>query len=103
MVDTNKSNYETVCFKIISFAGTAKSCFLEAIEAAKVNEKYDELIKEGNEAFRQASLAHHEALKMEANDSLDVGLLLIHAETILCSAETIRDLSETIIMLINKK
>lgn len=94
--------YEAVCFQIISFAGTAKSCFLEAIECAKQKQDYENLLTEGNQAFQEASKAHHRALSMEANRELLVGLLLIHAETILCSAETIRDLSVTIIELINQ-
>ena len=41
---------------------------------------------------------------LDANGELEVGLLLIHAETILSSAETVRDLSQTIIdLLINKE
>lgn len=98
----DQSNYEAVCFEIISCAGTAKSCFLEAIEAAKSGEDYATLVKEGTDAFEQASKAHFKALQMETNNELPTGLLLIHAETILCSAETIRDLSSTIIELINK-
>ena len=99
----DQSNYEAVCFEIISCAGTAKSCFLEAIQAAKSGEDYATLIKEGTDAFEQASKAHFKALQMETNNELPTGLLLIHAETILCSAETIRDLSSTIIELINKQ
>ena len=51
-------------------------------------------------AFMEATKAHSKALQLDATENLDVGLLLIHAETILSSAETIRDLSSTIIELI---
>ncbi len=94
--------YEQACFQIISFAGTSKSCFLEAIEMAKDGLDPNELILEGNDAFQQASIAHHKALQLDAKNELKMGLLLIHAETILSSAETIRDLSQTIIELIKK-
>ena len=57
----DQSNYEAVCFEIISYAGTAKSCFLEAIEAAKSGEDYKTLIKEGTDAFEAASKAHFKA------------------------------------------
>lgn len=96
----NEKDYETVCFGIISCAGTAKSCFLEAIEAAKSGEDYESLMKEGADAFQEASKAHFKALQLETNNELKTGLLLIHAETILSSAETIRDLASTIIDLI---
>ena len=37
-------NYEEICFGIISYAGTAKSCFLEAIELAKNKQNYNDKI-----------------------------------------------------------
>ena len=98
----DRERYEAICFKIISAAGTAKSCFLEAIEVAKAKEDCKEALKEGNAAFMEATKAHSEALQIDATQDLDIGLLLIHAETILSSAETIRDLSRTIIELIEK-
>lgn len=98
----HKQEYEAVCFEVISAAGTAKSYFLEAIESAKENEPYQEALDAGYEAYVQASQAHAKALSLDASEDLDMGLLLIHAETILCSAETIWNLSETIISLIEK-
>ena len=98
----DKELYEACCFKIIAAAGSAKSCYLEAIEQAKNDENYEVSITEGEKAFYTASEAHAEALKYDALGKLDCGLLLIHAETILSSAETIKDLSETLIALIRK-
>ncbi len=91
--------YEAISFRIISFAGTAKSFYLEAIELVKAGKSAEDLIQQGDEAFRAASEAHHEALQMEAVGELGCGLLLIHAESILISAETIRGLLPTIIEL----
>ncbi len=98
----NKELYENICFQIISAAGTAKSCYLEAIEYAKQKEPYEEALKEGRTAFRQASSAHQDALSMDAEGNLDVGLLLVHAETILSNAELTGDLADTIIALLNQ-
>ncbi|SJZ76664.1 PTS lactose/cellobiose transporter subunit IIA [Anaerorhabdus furcosa] len=98
----NKSQYESICFEIISAAGSAKSSYLEAIEAAKEGNSFEELIHEGNITFTNAARSHAKALQLEAEEQLDFGLLLIHAETILSSAETIKDLSMTMIELINK-
>lgn len=99
----DKERYEQICFGIISAAGTAKSCFMEAIELAKAGEDYKEALKEGNAAFMEATKAHAEGLQLDATGDLDTGLLLIHAETILSSAETVKDLSATIIELIERK
>lgn len=96
----NKDQYEAICFQIISAAGSAKSCFLEAIEAAKNNESYQEMLEEGEKIFASAAVSHAQALQLDAQEDLDFGLLLMHAETILSSAETIKDLSSTIIQLI---
>ena len=41
----DRERYEAICFKIISAAGTAKSCFLEAIEVAKAQEDCKEALK----------------------------------------------------------
>ena len=94
--------YESTCFSVISAAGTARSCFLEAIENAKEGQEYQSLLDDGYNAYVEAAKAHAVALQLEAEDKLDNGLLLIHAETILSSAETIWNLAETIIDLINK-
>lgn len=98
----NKEAYESCCFEIISAAGNARSCFLEAIENAKNGEEYQAKFDEGYDSYIKASMAHSKALELDANENLDIGLLLIHAETILSSAETIWSLSETIIELLNK-
>ena len=99
----NRTQYEEICFQVISAAGGAKTCFLEAIELAKAGEDHEAALREGNAAFMEATKAHSKALQLDATENLDVGLLLIHAETILSSAETIRDLSSTIIELIKNK
>ena len=91
--------YEAVSFQIISFAGTAKSCYLEAIEAAKAGDDPSSLIEQGDVAYRAASEAHQRALVQEVEGTLGCGLLLIQAETILISAETIRGLLPTIVEL----
>lgn len=98
----NIEAYEKVCLEIISTAGTAKSCFLEAIECAKAGGDVSAMIEEGEEAFCMASSAHARALQMDADGELDMGLLLIHAETILNSAEIIKDLSGVIMELLAK-
>ena len=98
----NQEKYEEICLGIISAAGSAKSSFLEAIELAK-GEDWETAYQEGLEQFKEAAQAHASALQREAEGEMEFGLLLIHAETILCSAETIRDLSSTIIELVTAK
>lgn len=91
--------YEALSFEIISFAGTAKSCYLEALECVRRGEDPDGLIAQGDEAYRAASESHQRALQLEVAGELGCGLLLIHAESILISAETIKGLLPTILEL----
>lgn len=95
-------SYEAISFEIISFAGTAKSCYLEALECVRRGEDPNELIAQGDEAYRAASESHQKALQLEVAGELGCGLLLIHAESILISAETIKGLLPTILDLASR-
>lgn len=87
---------ELICFNIIASVGTARSCYIEAYLAAK-NGKIDEaraLINQGDEIFIQGHHAHAELIQKEASgETLQMGLLLIHAEDQLMSAEAFKHLS----------
>lgn len=81
------------CFQLITYVGTARSCYINAIQKAKEG-KYDEaeiLMKQGRDAFVQGHDGHADLLAKEANGELkESGLLLIHAEDQLMSAEGFR-------------
>lgn len=93
---------ETICFQLISFAGSAKSCYMEALQAAQES-KFDEaekLMKEGLSLFQQGHRVHATLIQQEANEEkIDIRLLLMHAEDQMMSAETIQNLAEQIITL----
>ena len=51
---------EAVCFQIISFAGSAKSCYMEAIGAAEQDD-YDKakaLMAEGDSCFHEGPVSY---------------------------------------------
>ena len=85
--------FELACFQIITYVGTARTHFINAIHCAKEG-KYDEaaeLIKQGDEAF---SLGHN------AHAEISNGyMLLMHAEDQLMSAESFRILADEFIAL----
>ena len=84
---------ELIAFQIISAVGGARSCFIEAIQMAKINdfEKAEELLSEGDELFKQGHHAHAKLIQEEASGKSEgVNLLLIHAEDQLMSAEAFR-------------
>ncbi len=78
-------------FQIIAVVGTARSCYIEAIGAAKRGE-YEEafrLIDQGEEAFGKGHELHTGLLKCEASgDPVAMTLMLTHAEDQLMSAES---------------
>ena len=90
------------CFQLITYVGTARSCYINAIQKAKEG-KYDEaeaLMKQGGEAFVQGHDGHADLLTKEANGELtESGLLLIHAEDQLMSAEGFQTIAEEFIAL----
>lgn len=90
----------TSCFQLITFVGTARSCFINAIQCAKAG-KYEEaadMLKQGDDAFVLGHHVHSDLAEKENNGKMDkVGLLLLHAEDQLMSAEGFRTIAEEFI------
>ena len=92
-------NLETVAFQIISSVGSARSCYIGAIQAAREGRREEsmELIREGKEQFVEGHHIHMDLLAKAAEGELDMGecgLLLMHAEDQLMSAEAFGILAE---------
>ena len=88
---------EMICFQIISSVGSARSNYIEAIHEAKKGdyEAAKKLIEEGKEMFVAGHAAHAQLVQQEAaGDSVQVQLLLVHAEDQLMSAEAFGILAE---------
>jgi Phosphotransferase system cellobiose-specific component IIA len=91
---------ELTCFQLISLNGVARSCYLEAIYAAKEGDfqKARELIAEGEVNFLEGHRVHAQLIQQEASgNSVVANLLLIHAEDQLMSAETFKIVAEEFI------
>lgn len=92
---------EMIAFKIISGVGTARSCYIEAIQAAKTGdyERAEKLIEEGDENFVIGHDAHAGLLTREANEGQGstVSLLILHAEDQLMSAEGFKTIAQEFI------
>ncbi|NBK96677.1 MAG: PTS lactose/cellobiose transporter subunit IIA [Erysipelotrichia bacterium] len=96
---------ELICFEIISAVGSARSCYIEAIQKAKEKDFVGakEAIANGDEMFNQGHSAHAKLISQEANgDQVQVVLLLVHAEDQLMSAETFKILANEFIDLYEK-
>ena len=92
---------ELIAFQIISAVGTARSCYIEAIQAAKTGdyEQSAKLIAEGDESFALGHDAHAGLLTKEANEGQGsaVSLLILHAEDQLMSAEAFKTIAQEFI------
>ena len=94
--------YETNCCTIISTAGIARSLYIESIDEAKKNNviKARELIEKGDEKYNLSHECHFKIIQSESKGELDrIGLLLIHAEDILMSAEELKIMSNEFLEL----
>lgn len=97
---------ERVCFGIISSVGTARSCYVEAIQAAKAKnfDKANELMQEGKKMFHEGHIFHKSLIEKEANgEKTELNLLLIHSEDQMMSAELLEIMAREIIELYQNK
>ena len=83
---------EIQVFQIISAVGTARSCYIEAIHAARERdyEQAEELLAKGDKNFAEGHDVHLELLGREAEGAAVACLLVMHAEDQLMSAEAFK-------------
>lgn len=87
---------ELIAFQIISAVGTARSSYIEAIQAAKKRDfaGANQLITEGDDAFVEGHHAHAKLLQNEAEGKgSSINLLILHAEDQLMSAEAFKTIA----------
>lgn len=99
MEDMNE--LQMTCFEIISFVGTAKSMYINAVQKAKEGDfdAAEELIKQGDEAYNGGHDVHMGLLKKEANGERngETPLILLHAEDQMAGTETMRVMATELI------
>lgn len=86
--------------EIISAAGEAKSCYIEAIQEAKLHhyEACNELIRKGNTMYAKGHRVHQHLVQEEAGgNAVMITLLLSHAQDQLLSAESFKILCDEFI------
>lgn len=97
---------ELIIFQIISAAGGAKSNYMEAISAAREGDfdRAASLMKEGDEIYKEGHAVHFDLVQKEASgNGVPVGLLLVHAEDQMMSAELTRSMAEEFIFLYQER
>lgn len=96
---------EEYAFQIIANVGMAKTMYLQALEQAK-NKDFDQAqatLEQGKEVFIEGHKAHAEILAKSAGaDTIQMSLILAHAEDQLLSTETIEIMVKELIEVYKK-
>ena len=96
---------ELVSFQIIAAAGSARSSYVEALQAAKNGnfEEAEAMIKQGDTDFVEAHHVHAELIqKFAGGEDPGANILLIHAEDQVMSAEVLKLMALEFIELYKK-
>ena len=101
MEDMNE--LQMTCFEIISYVGTAKSMYINAVQKAKEGDfdAAEELIKQGDEAYNGGHDVHMGLLKKEANGELQgpFNVLISHAQDYVMTGMAMKDMAVEIVNL----
>lgn len=84
---------QTAAFQIISFAGEARSSYVEAIQIARKGnlEEAKSKIEEGVQCYNQIHKVHASLVQREASgEQLPFSLILMHAEDQMLTTETLK-------------
>lgn len=93
---------EEIAFKMISFVGMARSCYMDAVASARSSsfEEAMELIEQGNQYRVEAHKVHFDLIQEDvAGNKTEFSLILMHAEDQLMSSEVYQTMSEEIIKI----
>jgi PTS system cellobiose-specific IIA component len=93
---------ESICFQIISNAGTARSLLIEALQEAREGNfnEVENKMTEANKYFSEAHKIHGKLIQKEAQgEPVPFSLLFMHAEDQLMSTETIRHLTKELLFM----
>ena len=102
----NVEQISQVAMQVITYAGMAKSNYLEALKYYRENDQtaHEQSMSNGDENFSLAHEAHLQLLQQEMNtQEPQITMLMAHAEDQLMSAETIKTLIQEIILLIESR
>lgn len=85
------------CFELVALAGDARSSFIEAVQCAADGDyaRAEQLIAAGEQKLNGGHAIHSKMLAAESRDEVEyTGLIAIHAEDQMMSAEGFSILSE---------
>ena len=106
MKEEKKIDLEEMALEIITNVGTARSMYVEAVEAAKAGnfEEAHNLVAEGEKIFVNGHHAHADLVNAKIGvEELQYLFLVMHAEDQLMSAETLKIVCDELIDMLEAK
>ena len=106
MKEEKKIDLEEMALEIITNVGTARSMYVEAVEAAKTGnfEEAHNLVAEGEKIFVNGHHAHADLVNAKIGvEELQYMFLVMHAEDQLMSAETLKIVCDELIDILEAK
>ena len=106
MKEEKKIDLEEMALEIITNVGTARSMYVEAVEAAKTGnfEEAHNLVAEGEKIFVNGHHAHADLVNAKiGGEELQYMFLVMHAEDQLMSAETLKIVCDELIDMLEAK
>ena len=106
MKEEKKIDLEEMALEIITNVGTARSMYVEAVEAAKTGnfEEAHNLVAEGEKIFVNGHHAHADLVNAKIGvEELQYMFLVMHAEDQLMSAETLKIVCDEVIDMLEAK
>lgn len=92
---------ELISFQLITNVGEARSALFEAMKAAREErfEEADELVKKADASLLKAQESHMGLIQQEAaGNTVNVSLLLMHAEDQMMTTETLKGIVREVIL-----
>lgn len=92
---------ELISFQLISNVGEAKSFLFQALKASREEnfEKAEKCVKDAEKSLLKAHESHSSLIQQEASgEPVKVSLLLMHAEDQLMTTETLKGITEEMIL-----
>lgn len=106
MKEEKKIDLEEMALEIITNVGTARSMYVEAVEAAKTGnfEEAHNLVAEGEKIFVNGHHAHADLVNAKIGvEELQYMFIVMHAEDQLMSAETLKIVCDELIDMLEAK
>lgn len=83
---------QKISFEMLSNVGEAKSCYIEAMAAARAKDfkKATDLITEGEGHYLEGHRSHMKMVNMAGSEGKAINLLIAHAEDQMMATDTVK-------------